>query len=137
MAEVVLRKQLADAGLADRVEVASAGTGDWHVGQGIDERAGAALDRAGYSHQHTARQFTSDDFDRFDMIIGLDRDNVYALQRLAPDAAARAKVRQLADVGVQDPYYGDDATFDQTLAVIEKGCEAQVDELRAHLDGAG
>lgn len=89
MAEVVLRDELDRAGLAGLTEVDSAGTGDWHVGQPMDRRARAELDRRGFDGSaHRARQFQPSWFGRRDLVLALDRSNLADLREMAPDADA-------------------------------------------------
>jgi protein-tyrosine phosphatase len=89
MAEMVLRDELDRAGLAGLAEVDSAGTGDWHVGQPMDRRARAELDRRGYDGSaHRARQFQPSWFSQRDLVLALDRSNLADLRDMAPDADA-------------------------------------------------
>jgi protein-tyrosine phosphatase len=141
MAEAVLRARLADAGLAGRVEVSSAGTGDWHVGDDADPRARAVLTEAGYALEHRARQFRPEWFARYDLVVALDAANLDDLRRLAPDPETAAAVRLLraydpaaeglpeSGLGVPDPYYGGADGFPHVLALVEAACEGLV----AHL----
>lgn len=130
MAESVLTRRLAEAGLSAQVEVESAGIGGWHIGSGADRRAVTALQRRGYHTVHRARQFQRADFDHQDLIIALDEDNARDLHRLAPDADAAAKIRLLrsfdpqtdGDLAVPDPYYGTDHDFEHALDLIEAAC---------------
>lgn len=127
MAEAVLRDLATRHGVADRLRVVSAGIGDYHVGEPTDPRAVAALQRRGYPDgDQRAKQFESDWFDTFDLVVALDRGQSRALTSWAPDAVARSKVRLLLsfdpDAGaldVPDPYYSDDAAFDHALDQIE------------------
>ncbi len=138
MAEVVFRRLVADAGLDDGVEVASAGTGGWHVGNGADRRAVAALAGRGYDGSaHRARQFGRDWFDRFDLVVALDRDNERALRSLASGVAgAAAKIRLLRSYGdadggdVPDPYHGDHDGFEHVLDLVEESCRGLLAEVR-------
>src|SRR6476469_7756524 len=91
-AEAVMRDVVAREGLDGVVEVDSAGTGAWHVGNPPDGRATAAARRRGVVLAGAARQVTREDFATFDLLLAADRENVVALRRLAPDAAAREKV---------------------------------------------
>src|SRR5215470_9720110 len=93
MAEAVLRRMAAEAGLADQVTVSSAGMGGWHIGEGADPRAMAALGRRGYALRHAARQWLPPDFAQTDLVVALDGDHYRQLVRMAPDPRARAKVR--------------------------------------------
>src|SRR5690606_33971997 len=82
-AEGVMRALVEQAGLGRRVVVDSAGTGAWHVGELPDPRSRAAAKKRGYELVHRARKFTAQDFDRFDLVVAMDRDNYSNLQRLA------------------------------------------------------
>ncbi len=89
MAEVVLRAELAQAELAGLVELDSAGTGDWHLGEPMDRRAQAELSRRGYDGSaHRARQFRPAWFAERDLILALDLNNLRDLRLMAPDAEA-------------------------------------------------
>lgn len=141
MAESVLTRRLAQAGLSADVEVDSAGTGGWHTGDGPDRRAVAALQRRGYLSVHRARQFHRSDFDRHDLVVALDEDNARDLHRLAPGAEAAAKIRLLrsfdpaadGDLTIPDPYYGTDHDFEHALDLIEASCDGLVAWVRAEL----
>ena len=141
MAHVVLEARLADAGLADRVLVVSAGTGDWHVGSPPDRRATAAARARGTTLEGSARTVTAADFDRFDLLLAADRRNEADLLARAPDDAARAKVRLLRSfdrasveggaLEVPDPYHGADRGFDEVLDLVEAACRGLLDEVAA------
>lgn len=83
MAEWVLRARIAEAGWSDVVEVDSAGTGDWHVGDGADPRTVRVLARHGYPSRHVARQFQQSDLLRRDLVIALDHGHLRTLRRWA------------------------------------------------------
>ena len=83
MAEWVLRARIAEAGLSDVVEVDSAGTGDWHVGDGADPRTVRVLARHGYPSRHVARQFQPAELLRRDLVIALDHGHLRTLGRWA------------------------------------------------------
>jgi protein-tyrosine phosphatase len=128
-AEAVLRHQLAAAGLGDRVEIDSAGTGNWHVGLPPDERSQRHGARRGYDLSSLrARQVAEDDFQRFDLILAMDHDNLADLQSLAP-AHCRAEVRLFADRAVPDPYTGGPAGFERVLDLVEEASAAWVQDL--------
>lgn len=141
-ADIVMRSLLQRDGLSARVQVASAGTGDWHVGQPIDPRAGEVLGRAGYDpSRHRAQQFASDWFDRFDLVVAMDRKNRWFLEQVAPSSQAREKIRMLrsydadaarrGDLDVPDPYYDDG--FDDVLRMVEVACRGLLDDVRSRL----
>jgi protein-tyrosine phosphatase len=121
VAAIVFREHLRRAGLADQVEVTSAGTGGWHVGDGADPRAAKSLADNGYPTDHVAAQVDDVHLDA-DLVVALDAGHERALRRLTdPD-----RVRLLrsfdpaADGGnVPDPYYGGREGFDEVLAMVE------------------
>ena len=121
--EVVLRAKLAEAGIDD-VQVTSSGTGRWHVGDPMDPRAAAALRRRGYDGSaHRAREFRPAWFAERDLVLAMDSGHLSALTR-------HGSAQLFADADVPDPYYGDDAGFDDVLAQIEKAADLWVDRLR-------
>lgn len=127
-----MRELVADAGLEGQISVDSAGTGAWHAGSPPDARATGAAAARGLELAGVARQVVLADFARFDLIVALDRANRDDLLRLAPDAAAAAKVRLLlADADVPDPYYGGARGFDDVLDLVTDGCRRLLAELQA------
>jgi protein-tyrosine phosphatase len=139
-AEGVMRRLVDDAGV-DGIELDSAGVGDWHAGHPPDARASEAARRRGVTLGGTARVVRPDDWERFDMLIAMDRENVGDLLAMAPDEDAAAKVRLLRefdpatagapDLDVPDPYYGGDQGFETVLDMVEAACRGLIDELRA------
>jgi protein-tyrosine phosphatase len=139
-AEGVMRHVLREAGLEDRIEVDSAGTGSWHAGDPPDERATAAAALRGIALEGAARQVRPEDFARYDLLLAADRQNLSALRSLAPDAEARAKVRLLRefdpasegapDLDVPDPYYGGPGGFEEVLDLVEAACRGLLEEVR-------
>jgi protein-tyrosine phosphatase len=141
--EAVLRERLAAAGLAERVSVDSAGTGDWHVGQGADPRTLAVLDTHGYPHAHTARQITPNWFAEIDLALAMDEANYANLERLIQRSGQDTELRMMRsfdpelthlpqphpDLDVPDPYYGGPEGFVEVLRMIERAS----DGLIAHL----
>ena len=138
-AEGVLRHKLRAAGLAERIEVASAGTGDWHVGNQPDKRSQAAALRRGYDlSMQRAQQVSRADFSSSDLILAMDQSNLRNLKALQP-AQAKAELdlflrRYAASVDeVPDPYYDGDQGFEQVLGLIEQACDFLVIELKGRL----
>jgi len=126
--EVVLRAKLADAGVDDIV-VTSSGTSGWHIGDPMDSRAAAALARRGYDGSaHRAQEFRSRWFADRDLVLAMDSGHLSALLRRGGDDLA-VPVELFADLDVPDPYYGDDAGFDDVLDQIEKAADLWVDRL--------
>jgi protein-tyrosine phosphatase len=140
-AEGVMRRLLEQEGLDGRVEIDSAGTGSWHVGEPPDARATSAASRRGVTLAGAARQVTRADFSDFDLIVAMDRRNLRELRALAPDEDARGRVRLLRefdpasegapDLDVPDPYYGGDHGFETVLDMVEAACRGLLDSLRA------
>jgi protein-tyrosine phosphatase len=125
LAEGIVRAASQRHGLA--LQLDSAGTHDYHVGEPPDPRARALARRLGTPIDDLrARRLRDDDFDRFDLILVADRGHLGALRRRRP-AAARAEVALLAEwcgeaegCEVPDPYYGDDAAFEQVYRLLER-----------------
>jgi protein-tyrosine phosphatase len=126
MAEAVLRAALDAAGASDAVQVDSAGTGDWHIGQSMNRGALAALARRGYDGSaHRARQFSPSWFESRDLILAMDSSNLADLRRTC-DPALKSRVRLFASTGsltgvtdIPDPYGGGAADFDHVLDLLE------------------
>jgi protein-tyrosine phosphatase len=128
MAEVVLRSALDEAGLADVVTVDSAGTGDWHIGQGMNRGALAALARRGYDGSaHRARQFKPSWFGSRDLVLAMDSANLEDLLAMGGEAELFATAGGLTGVtDIPDPYGGDAADFDYVLGLVEAAAAAIV-----------
>lgn len=140
MAEVVLSRTLEERGLGGRVVVESAGTGGWHVGDPMDERALGILAEHGYDGAaHRARQFTVDWFDRYDLVLAMDRDNAANLRRLAP-AGVEVRLFRSFDPGaadgaeVPDPYYGGREGFEEVLTMLETASEGVAKHIADEID---
>jgi protein-tyrosine phosphatase len=139
-AEGVFRSQLDSANLAHEVEIDSAGTGAWHVGKPPDTRAQeAALRRGVLLDDLRGRQVRREDFDRFDYIVAMDRNNVRDLLDLA-DPSHHHKVRLLMEFDtnygideVPDPYYGGENGFERVLDMIEAAGFGLLEEVRRRI----
>ncbi|HWJ09823.1 MAG TPA: low molecular weight protein-tyrosine-phosphatase [Nocardioides sp.] len=135
MADVVLNARIAAAGLDDRVVVVSAGTGDWHVGDPIDRRAGALLTDQGYdASRHRAQQVLATWLDEHDLVLAMDAANLADLRGLgsATDPERLRSFRDFDPEGpgdVPDPYFGGDAGFRDVLAMVERTADAIVADL--------
>ncbi|MGW2742742.1 low molecular weight protein-tyrosine-phosphatase [Streptomyces sp. NPDC001450] len=143
MAESVFRARVEEAGLADLVEIDSAGTGGWHEGDAADPRTASVLDEHGYGTEHVARQFQRSWFARLDLVIALDSGHLKALRRLAPTEEDARKVRLLRaydpaagdDLDVPDPYYGGRDGFEECLEMAETASTGLLAAVREHLEG--
>jgi protein-tyrosine phosphatase len=135
MAEGVLRHLAQERGIA--ITTDSAGTGDYHVGEPPDRRARAAMRRQGMSIDDLrARQFTQADFERFDLLLAMDADNLRNMQRLAPSPEHATKARLIMDHAphhplreVPDPYYGGDEGFDEVFRMLKEASNQLLDDL--------
>ena len=137
MAEAVLRAQIARASLDKRVQVDSAGTGDWHIGQRMHRQASLELKRNGYDGEsHRARQFRPSWLAERDLILAMDTANLRDLRALAPPAD-HDRIRLFGEIGglhgvdVPDPYYGDQSDFAHVRALLETGMSHLVARLQA------
>jgi protein-tyrosine phosphatase len=140
-AEGVMRGLVREAGLEDEIVLDSAGTGGWHAGDPPDRRATDAARRRGVVLEGAARQVRRSDYDDFDLLLAMDRENLYELRALAPSGkVAEEKVRLLRefdpasagapDLDVPDPYYGGARGFETVLDQVEAACRGLLDELR-------
>jgi len=136
-AEGVFRQMVCDAGLAREFVVDSAGTGDYHVGEAPDWRTQRTSEKNGVPLDHRARQFTVADFDRFDLILVMDRSNLRDVHQLARGDADRAKVGLLRNYdpvaespAVPDPYYGDGDGFQRVFEICRSACRGLLRALR-------
>ena len=135
-AEGVFRHHVEAAGLADNIEIDSAGTHAYHVGEPPDRRARAAAERSGMSLEGIrARRVSATDFDRFDYIIAMDEDNLYRLRQEAP-GEHKAELRLFLEFSagveteVPDPYYGGTAGFERVLDLVDDASRGLLEKLK-------
>lgn len=135
-AEAAIRQEAAGRGL--HLEVDSAGTGSWNVGEPPNPQAVAAGDRAGLRITGRARKMIPADFDRYDVIVVMDRSNLRDVTALAPTLEARAKVRlfRTYDPGseedeIPDPYGRSDDVFDETMRMVSASAKGLIDSLNS------
>jgi len=140
-AEGVMKHLMTRHGLSEHVHVESAGTAGYHVGDLPDRRSRLAARARGVALESRARQFTQADFGRFDYVLAMDEANREHLTALAPDAAARAKIRLFRafdpsaapDAPVPDPYHGGPDGFELVLDLCEAACLGLIEHLRREL----
>jgi protein-tyrosine phosphatase len=139
-AEAVFRHLLESvaADIEIEIEVDSAGIGSWHIGEPPDERAQAAARRRGFEMGTLrARQVVREDFEQFDLILAMDRENLAELRRRSPPQfreRVRLFLEYAPDVGetdVPDPYYGGEAGFEAVLDLTEQAARGLLDHLRS------
>jgi protein-tyrosine phosphatase len=130
-AEAIFIKMITDKGIRDEFVIDSAGTSGWHNGDQADRRMQKHALMRGYDLLSLSRKFYADsDFTAFDLIIGMDGDNIANLMALASNGGERAKIVKMTDYcrnysnfnEVPDPYFGGDAGFEQVLDILEDAC---------------
>jgi protein-tyrosine phosphatase len=135
-AEGVFRRIVEQAGLAGDVDIDSAGTHAYHVNEPADRRATSAAERRGYSLEGIcARRVSAADFERFDYIVAMDRDNLDVLRQQASEEHAGNLYLFLefaagAEDEVPDPYYGGAAGFERVLDLVEEASRGLLETLR-------
>jgi protein-tyrosine phosphatase len=139
-AEAVFRDLVAHTDPPLDVDLDSAGTARYHLGDLADPRARAVAGRRGLAMDHRARQFMSGELDDWDLVVAMDRHNLRDLHSLArtPDQRERIVLlrsydraaRARGELDVPDPYYGDETEFVEALEIIEAGCAGLLDHLQ-------
>jgi len=130
-AEAVFTGIVKKKGESNGFEIDSAGTSGWHAGEPADRRMQSHAIRRGYELTSISRKFDPHtDFDRFDMIVGMDDSNMEDLKRMARNADDLKKLFKMTDFSrnfgydeVPDPYYGGSDGFELVLDLLEDACE--------------
>jgi protein-tyrosine phosphatase len=133
----VMRHLIREAGLESHIVVESAGTAGYHVGEAPDRRSQQAAARRGIDIDNRGKQFKREDFERYEYVLAMDRDNLEDLTRLARSGGPPGKLRLLRSFDPQsppgapvpDPYYGGEDGFDHVLDLCLAACR----ELLAHV----
>lgn len=119
------------------LQIESAGTGDWHVGELADSRMRLAASNRGIDLTSRARQVQSEDFQDFDYIFTMDPSNFENTQKLCPDPGLAHKcvpfmnfVKKYEHSGVPDPYFGGPEGFEHVLDILEDGCQEILGQLK-------
>lgn len=136
-AKAVMEHLVDDARAGDRIQVDSFGTAGYHVGEPPDARAREEAQRRGITLDHRGQQFAPAEFDRFDLVLAMDRSNAEDLRRIAPDEVALAKIALLrewdpaadGELEVPDPYYGAGDGFARVFDMVERSCRTLLAEL--------
>ena len=143
LAEGAFRRHVEAAGLADKFEIDSAGTGDWHVGDPPDPRSIRVAQKHGVDLTTLrGRQIRPADLQRFDEIFAMDRANLRDIKRLA-GGSSRARISLLLEetanpngskageaLDVPDPYYGGPDGFEHVWTLVDEACGALLERLR-------
>jgi protein-tyrosine phosphatase len=129
-AENIMNHLIEKKGLGDRIICDSAGTSSYHIGSAPDRRMGVAAQKRGIELKGKARQFDREDFEKFDLILAMDRDNYRDILSLDRQGQYQDKVRLMCDFctrhslkEVPDPYYGGPEGFDQVIDLLMDACE--------------
>ena len=136
LAEAIFADLVRQEGLSGAIFFDSAGTVGYHQGEAADPRARACARRHGLEITHRARILVPSDYERFDLLVGMDEANANDLRMRAPTAAARRKVRLMRDWDpsgpgeVPDPYYGSEADFDQVWHLCDRSSARLLAEFR-------
>jgi protein-tyrosine phosphatase len=135
-AEIIFRKQVADAGRMADFEIDSAGTLGYHEGSPPDHRMSEVLRRRGYSISGAARQIKKSDLEHFDLIVTMDETNYSDVKNLDSTAQLHPKIQPLVsfcreydDKYVPDPYYGGKEGFEHVAKLLEDGCAGILDRI--------
>jgi protein-tyrosine phosphatase len=136
MAEAVFQDMVDKAGLSDKIQVDSAGTGDWHTGETAHEGTLAVLERNNIRYNGRARQVTRADLNDFDYVLAMDRQNFAFLQRLHTNPRAEVhlflananEAGITAEKDVPDPYYT--GGFDHVYTLVQQGSAALLAHIR-------
>ena len=136
-AEAVMTAKLKERGLDHQIICDSAGTIGFHAGEPADVRMRKHALMRGYAVTSISRKVKPvSDFDQFDMIIGMDEQNIKDLNLLARTAAQQKQIHRMTDFSTQfhynhipDPYYGDPNGFDLVLDLLEDACDGLIEYL--------
>ncbi len=138
-ADGIFVEKVKAANLQNRIEVDSAGTGDWHIGRAPDKRAQAAALKRGYDLSNLrARQVSAADFEVYDYILAMDNANLNDLRAMKP-ANYQGQLALFLNYGdgdedeVPDPYYGGDAGFDHVLDLVEAAADGLLKDIQSKL----
>lgn len=136
MAEGIFNKILDRENAIGRFEIDSAGLLDCHEGKLSDSRMRLHAINRGYDLIHRSRPVTKADFNRFDMIIGMDEENIAGLKRMTSTLEHDSRIYRMTDfcqqmeaTYVPDPYFGGDKGFENVIDILEDACEGLFEEV--------
>lgn len=138
-AEAVMKYLVEKEGLNDKIFIDSAGTIGYHEGEEADARMKKHAAKRGYDLTSIARQFRLEDFEKFDYIVAMDRENYRDILALPPDGRYRSKVFMMTDFsengydGVPDPYYGGPKGFEHVLDILEDSTKGLLNKVKKDL----
>lgn len=136
MAETVFKKQIFELKIHPFFDVDSAGLINYHEGNQADSRMRFFADKRGYHITHRSRPVRPEDFDRFDLIVCMDKQNYNGLMHLAKTPEHKAKIKFMSDYSevyagqeVPDPYHGGDEGFNHVIDMLEESCRGLINHL--------
>jgi len=136
-AENIMRYLIETEGLTHEIICDSAGTGDYHIGKLPDSRMRSAAQKRGIQLEGRARQFHPSDFDKYDLILAMDRENYWSLIALDPHKKYRDKIQMMCDYArnyqdreVPDPYYGESDGFNYVIDLLLDACGGLLEDLK-------
>ncbi len=129
-AENIMNHLIQQSGLSDRIICDSAGTSSYHIGSPPDRRmSAAAMEKLGFKLRGQARQFQRSDFQEFNLILAMDRENYHNILQLDSTGKYEQKVQLMCDFcsqhtlkEVPDPYYGGPEGFNQVIDLLMDAC---------------
>lgn len=138
LAEGVFLHLLRRQGLDEAIQVDSAGTGSWHVGEMADPRSQEVAGRHGIPLPSRARQVTPSDLQDFDWVVAMDRKNLEALEEMRDEHGGDARLVLLRDFDpepgdgeVPDPYYGGPQGFDTVYEMVLRSSHGLLNEIQS------
>jgi len=137
LAENMFRHLARERGVGDSYELESAGTSAYHAGESPDHRMRQVAQEKGFQYTGRAKQFWAEDFDRFDLVIAMDKENRRYLQMKASSDSELSKIHLMreydpqggADLDVPDPYYGGLDGFEKTFGIVKRSCQGLLEAL--------
>ena len=130
LAQGVFQHLVVQEGLTDKIKIASAGTGSWHVGAPPDQRMSITAKRNGIQLNNKAKQFQSEDFEIFDLVLAMDRSNFNDLINIRRSSSEGDQLKLFRsfdpeadkDMDVPDPYYGGSGGFEEVFNIVHRTC---------------
>jgi protein-tyrosine phosphatase len=138
-AEGIMNHLIQERGLDHHITCDSAGTSSYHIGSPPDTRMTAAARKQGIELRGQARQFVRSDFENFDLILAMDRQNYHDILRLADSQEAEEKIKLMcsyckdySDEEVPDPYYGGSEGFRYVINLLLDACDGLLESLPSY-----
>lgn len=135
LAQGIMEHLVKEKDLESQIELDSAGTGNWHMGNLADPRSLATAEHHGFSLTHRARTVVPPDFEEFDLILAMDKDNFHNLQCMAKTSSQKKKIRMIRDWDpegegeVPDPYYGTPEDFETVYRMLYRSNQRLLETL--------